>query len=219
MSHPYPHYNYDPSQHHITPPQPRNGYGNAALVLGITGLVFSFIPLIGVIAWPLVILGLILGIIGILIANRGDATNRGAAIAGTACSAFGLLICTLWMVGLIASSPPPPPAPVAPYVPSSATPVPAATLNAAPAGPLTTFNDVETLAVGTDITPGTYTTNGAPGGMLTANCYYEIHSKPEGTFDDLVKNGNIGENARGRVTLKAGQYFSSMGGCEWTKAG
>jgi hypothetical protein len=34
-----------------------------------------------------------------------------------------------------------------------------------------------------------------------------------------VKNGNIGENSKGRVTLRKGQYFSSNGGCTWTKAG
>jgi hypothetical protein len=84
---------------------------------------------------------------------------------------------------------------------------------------MTTFQDVETLAVGTDIAPGSYTTNGAPGGLLRSNCYYEIHKQPSGSFSDLVKNGNVGEGAKGRVSLKPGQYFSSQGGCTWTKTG
>jgi hypothetical protein len=84
---------------------------------------------------------------------------------------------------------------------------------------MTSFQDVETLAVGTDIEPGQYTTDGAPGGFLQSNCYYEIHKSDAGTFTDLVKNGNIGENSKGRVTLRKGQYFSSNGGCTWTKAG
>jgi hypothetical protein len=45
---------------------PRNGLGTAGFVLGLVGLLLSFIPLIGVVAWPLVILGLVLSIVGIV---------------------------------------------------------------------------------------------------------------------------------------------------------
>jgi hypothetical protein len=86
-------------------PPPRNGLGTAGLVLGIIGLVFAFIPIVGVIAWPLVILGLILGILGVLRANRGRATNRGVAIGGVACSALGLVICFAWAALLAAAIP------------------------------------------------------------------------------------------------------------------
>jgi hypothetical protein len=140
-------------------------------------------------------------------------------------TALAILAAVAMCSAAIGSTAPPQPLPPTTYTPiPTPDPTPTAAYDvqpapAAAAGPLTTFTDVETLAVGTDIEPGTYTTRGAPGGMLTANCYYEIHSQPEGTFDSLVKNGNIGEKARGRVTLKKGQYFSSMGGCEWTKAG
>ncbi|MEQ3554615.1 MmpS family transport accessory protein [Pseudonocardia nematodicida] len=65
-------------------------------MLGILGLLFSFIPFIGVIAWPLVILGLIFGVLGVLRASRGRATNRGVAIAGTVLSALGLVICIVY---------------------------------------------------------------------------------------------------------------------------
>jgi hypothetical protein len=112
---------------------------------------------------------------------------------------------------------------VAAVAPTIAAPAPAAEAEPAPApaqsGPMTSFQDVETLAVGTDIEPGQYTTDGAPGGFLQSNCYYEIHKSDAGTFTDLVKYGNIGENSKGRVTLRKGQYFSSNGGCTWTKAG
>lgn len=76
---------------------PRNGLGTAGFVLGLVGLVFSFIPVVGVVAWPLVILGLIFSLLGFSRARRGKATNKGLSIAGIVCSAVGLLICILWL--------------------------------------------------------------------------------------------------------------------------
>lgn len=67
-------------------------------MLGLVGLLFSFVPLIGVIAWPLVILGLIFGIIGVVRVRNGAATNKGLSIAGIAVSAIGLVVCVLWAV-------------------------------------------------------------------------------------------------------------------------
>lgn len=87
-----------------TPPAPpRNSLGTAGFVLGLVGLLFSFLPLIGVIAWPLVILGLIFSIIGIRRASAGAATNKGLTITGAVLSAIGLVICIAW-VGSFGSS-------------------------------------------------------------------------------------------------------------------
>jgi hypothetical protein len=84
----------------IFPPQqvvqPRNGVGTAGFVLGLVGLLFSFIPIIGVVAWPLVIVGLVLSIVGISRASKGIANNRGLAVAGAVLSAIGLAVCVLW---------------------------------------------------------------------------------------------------------------------------
>ncbi|MFT7836376.1 MmpS family transport accessory protein [Saccharothrix sp. BKS2] len=80
----------------VPPPPPQNGLGTAGFVLGLVGLLFSFLPVIGVVAWPLVILGLVLGLVGWARADRGRATNKGLAIAGVALSAVGLVICVLW---------------------------------------------------------------------------------------------------------------------------
>lgn len=77
--------------------QPRNGLGVAGFVLGLLAALFSLIPIIGVIAWPLAILGLIFGILGVLRARKGVATNKGLAIAGTVLSAIGLVICIAWV--------------------------------------------------------------------------------------------------------------------------
>lgn len=82
---------------------PTNGMGVTALVLGIVGLVFSFIPVIGVIAWPLVILGVIFGGVGISKAGKAPGTPKGTAVAGLTCSLVGLVICLFWLAGLAAA--------------------------------------------------------------------------------------------------------------------
>jgi hypothetical protein len=74
-------------------PAPQNGLGTAGFVLGLLGLLFSFIPLIGIIAWPLVLLGLVFAGAGVARARQGRATNKGLAIAGLVCSAVGLVVC------------------------------------------------------------------------------------------------------------------------------
>lgn len=76
---------------------PRNGIGVTGFVLGLVGLVFSPIPFIGVIAWPLVILGLILSIIGLARVKSGKASNKGLSITGIALSALGLIVCIVWI--------------------------------------------------------------------------------------------------------------------------
>lgn len=84
---------YQPPHHN----QPRNGLGTAGFVVGLVGLVFAFIPIVGVVAWPMVIVGLVLSIIGVVRVHHGHATNKGLSIAGIAVSAAGLVICVLWL--------------------------------------------------------------------------------------------------------------------------
>ncbi|GAA1334170.1 hypothetical protein GCM10009660_11310 [Catellatospora bangladeshensis] len=83
---------------HAAPPPPRNGLGVAGFVLGLLGLLFSFLPVIGLVAWPLVVLGLVLGALGVARARRGRAANKGLAVAGVVLSAAGLVVCVLWLV-------------------------------------------------------------------------------------------------------------------------
>lgn len=90
------------TQYAPNPPQqsavkPSNGLGTTGFVLGLIGLLFSFIPLIGVVAWPLVILGIVFSAIGISKAVKGTATNKGLAIAGLVVSIVGLVVCILWV--------------------------------------------------------------------------------------------------------------------------
>lgn len=72
-----------------------NGFAIAALVLGIVSIVFSFIAL----SW----LGLILGIVGIILAVNAKKKNpSGMATAGLVLSIIGTVLCALIFVACIA---------------------------------------------------------------------------------------------------------------------
>ena len=77
--------------------QPRNGLGTTGFVLGLIGAIFSPIPIVGVVAWPLVILGAIFSVLGFVRTRNGSATNTGLSIAGMVLSIIGLVICILWV--------------------------------------------------------------------------------------------------------------------------
>lgn len=61
------------------PVAPRNGFGVTALVLGIVGAVFSWVPVLG---FVLAVLAVVFGGLGYARARKGQATNSGMAIAG-----------------------------------------------------------------------------------------------------------------------------------------
>jgi hypothetical protein len=106
-------------------------------------VIFSFVPLVGIIAWPIGITGLILGFVGLARFNRREATNRGVCIGGLITSGAALVICVLWLVGIgIAGSQTAPSRSTIPTVGAA----PAAQANppaapAKPAGPATSFGD------------------------------------------------------------------------------
>jgi len=70
------------------PARPRNGFGIAALVLGLLALVL-FWTIIGGIIFG--ILALIFGLIGRTRAKRGESTNGGLALAGVILGVIGAL--------------------------------------------------------------------------------------------------------------------------------
>jgi hypothetical protein len=83
--------------HNPVQQQPRNGLGITGFVLGLTGLVFSPIPFVGMIAWPLVVLGLIFSIVGVVRVKKGKATNKWLSIIGIITSVVGLVVCIVWV--------------------------------------------------------------------------------------------------------------------------
>lgn len=70
-----------------------NGLAVASLVLGILSILFVWIPFIGLVSWILAPIGLVLGLVAL-----NKPYGRGMAIAGSICSAIGLLGCIGWVV-------------------------------------------------------------------------------------------------------------------------
>lgn len=193
----------------------RNGFGTTALVLGITGVVFSFIPVIGMIAWPLTIVGLIFGVLGILRAGKGEADNRGMAITGTALSGVGLAICLLWTIALVALS----------QADTTAQPLGTPTQQQDDIGPPPqpanapqeqvpdgTIPDDGTFVVGSEVQPGTYKTEGVDGFA----CHYarlaDTSGEPQAIIAYDIPQGPS------TVTIEDSDGAFETSGCQpWTK--
>ena len=75
-------------------PTPANGMAIGSLIVGILSIVTAIIPFVGIIAWVLAPIGLVLGFLA-----RKRPGGQGLAIAGIVTSAIGLVICILWVIG------------------------------------------------------------------------------------------------------------------------
>ncbi|MFF8274961.1 DUF4190 domain-containing protein [Streptomyces lateritius] len=80
------------------PQQPRNGLGIAALVTGIVGLIFGIIPFLFWLGAILGVLALVFGIVGHGRARKGEATNKGVALAGIVLGAVTLVVSIAWVI-------------------------------------------------------------------------------------------------------------------------
>ncbi|MBQ8146563.1 MAG: DUF4190 domain-containing protein [Clostridia bacterium] len=91
-------------------PSAGKGFSIAALVLGIVGVVFGFIPAISFIALPCALVGLILGVMGRKKSKLALGKSSGIATAGFVLSIIGLsfaalgFICTVACIGIGTSS-------------------------------------------------------------------------------------------------------------------
>lgn len=74
---------------------PSSGLAVAALVLGIVSLLFAWLPVFNIFTGVAAVVGLVLGIVGILKANKGTASGKGMAIAGVSISALAILMGTI----------------------------------------------------------------------------------------------------------------------------
>jgi hypothetical protein len=183
--------------------------GTASLVLGIVGLIFSFIPIVGIIAWALIPPALIFGFIGLSRARKGVATNRGAALAGIVCSALGLVMCFVYLfvsAAAVATSP---------VLPSTGIP----TAEQLAGGPLPTALPPGSFTagkyqVGVEIEPGTYKTDGPSVGEVFPICTWEKHKTADDT--SLATSADVVQG-KSTVTIRPGGYIKFTGGCTWTK--
>lgn len=80
------------------PAQPRNGFGVAALVLGIVAIVLFWIPFVDILGIILGILAIVFGVVGIARVRTGQATNRGMAIAGIVTGAIGVVLSAAMLI-------------------------------------------------------------------------------------------------------------------------
>lgn len=85
---------------------------------------------------------------------------------------------------------------------------------AKPSGPLTQFGDGQ-YEVGVDIAAGRYKTPGSGGSGIMESCYWERAKNDSGDFGSIISNENL--QGPGTVSLKAGEFFKTNGGCNWTK--
>jgi hypothetical protein len=95
QSHP-PHAGYGPAEHYQ--PQPRNGFGITALVVGLLAICLGFIPLFGLGAIMGGIIAVIFGLLGFTRARRGIATNKKMSLFGTVA---GVIAGALGIWGLV----------------------------------------------------------------------------------------------------------------------
>ncbi|HEX3213379.1 MAG TPA: DUF4190 domain-containing protein [Actinomycetota bacterium] len=70
----------------------RNGMGTAALVLGVVALTLVVLLLFSPLGAFLGLLAILFGILGLIRANRGEADNRGQAVAGLVTGGIALLV-------------------------------------------------------------------------------------------------------------------------------
>ena len=78
----------------------RNGVGVAALVLGVVSLVLAVLVLFFPIAFLLGLIAIILGIVGMRRASRGEADNRGQAIAGLLTGLLAVVLAVFFTVSI-----------------------------------------------------------------------------------------------------------------------
>jgi hypothetical protein len=83
------------------PPSRTNGFAIAALVLGIAACSIGLIAILGLIAIPLAIIGLVLGIFGIVRSSRSFGAGKTMAMIGTGLCVLGL---ALAVIGLLNAS-------------------------------------------------------------------------------------------------------------------
>ncbi|MET9437000.1 DUF4190 domain-containing protein [Streptomyces sp. NPDC006551] len=83
------------------PHQVRNGLGIGALVVGGVGLFFGIIPFLFWLGGILGVVALVLGIVGHARAGKGEATDKGAAVAGIVLGSVAIAAALVWLIVII----------------------------------------------------------------------------------------------------------------------
>jgi hypothetical protein len=78
----------------------RNGLGTTALVVGVVALVLVLLLLFSPLGALLGLLAVLFGILGLIRVNRGEADNRGQAVAGLVTGGLALLFGILFTISV-----------------------------------------------------------------------------------------------------------------------
>ena len=79
----------------------KSGLAVTALVLGILGVLGSWVPLLGILGGVLALIGLIVGIVALIKVKRGTAGGKGIAIAGVMLNVLAIIVATIVTIVLI----------------------------------------------------------------------------------------------------------------------
>ena len=82
-------------------PKPSAALAITALVLGILGLLGSWVPLLGILGGVLALIGLIVGIVALIKVKRGTAGGKGIAIVGVMLNVLAIIVVTIVTIVLI----------------------------------------------------------------------------------------------------------------------
>lgn len=72
-----------------------------SLVCGLLAFVLCWLPVLGILTFPLGIMALVAAFIGYFDARRRSVAGRGLAVAGLICGAIGLAFATWWLVDFV----------------------------------------------------------------------------------------------------------------------
>ena len=197
------------------PPQRSNGLATGGFVVALIGAVLSIVPFLGVVAWVIAPIGLILSSIGLTRARQQG--GRGLALSGVVLGLVALVICSLWLIGFVgASSTSGSSSSSSGYRYSAPTySAPTRSVESAPTtsampsvnGP---FED-GTYLVGSELAAGTYRTDGSGG-----HCYWERLRDTTGEFDAIIATEAVSGPSTMTVQATDGAV-KFRGGCTWTR--
>ncbi|MGW4721428.1 DUF4190 domain-containing protein [Streptomyces sp. NPDC004291] len=94
---------WGPPPHPGLPPG-NSGLGVGALVVGIVGLMFGIVPFLFWLGGVMGIVALILGVIGYGRARRGEANDRGQAVAGIVLGSVTIVVSLAWLVVIVVAA-------------------------------------------------------------------------------------------------------------------
>ncbi|NJP96648.1 hypothetical protein HCN51_45700 [Nonomuraea sp. FMUSA5-5] len=219
---------HHPDPYGPMPQQKQNGLAISAMVLGIIGTLFGFIPVLGLLSLPLGLTGLVLGLVTVKAMMAGR-TSTGFTVTGlvTSVSAVILFFAQAVLWGSVLSEPSssavvsqdgrerlilptqPQPSQAESVLPPETSQAVVPETSSQPRPERSTAGYGEGMyKVGSEIEPGTYRTAGGD------RCYYSRLRDATGGIGSIIANDNL--RGQGYVALQeTDAYINFSGDCLW----